>query len=523
MSATQKLLRFGVFELNLDSEELSKSGTLVKLPPQPLKLLALLASHAGQVVARDEIQRQLWVEETFVGFEHGVNKCVNQIRTVLGDNPDHPLYIETVPRRGYRFRRARSLEDHSRAATQGGRVRLRRTEPAAGFDRRSASTRRQALTELWRQPIRRLMPDAGPAAGRRLRSHPLSKSGLGSRELVWPGSAAAVLLVAAIGGGLYWRWRAHKAPALTEKDTIVLADFDNKTGDPVFDDTLKQGLAIQLEQSPFLDLISQGKVNRTLKMMGRSAGDHVTPEVAREVCQRTNSKAMVSGSIAELGSQYVIGLKAVDCDYGRRAGGGAGAGGGQGNGAQGSGRCGDQLAQQAGRVAQLGAEIRHSVGGSDHAIAGGAESLQPGTRRRLLRKGYTPALPFFKRAVELDPNFAMAYAAMAAIYSNLNEAGLCGGECTQGVRAAGEGERTGAVAHRGNLLLDCDGRTGEGGTGVRTVAADLPEGRLAVRRPAAFVYTSLGNWEKALEEAREAMRLEPNDGGQLCQPRRRPT
>ncbi len=103
MSATQKLLRFGVFELNLDTEELFKSGIPIKLPPQPLKLLVLLASRAGQVITRDEIQEQLWVGETFVDFAHGVNKCINQIRTVLGDDADRPIYIETRPRRGYRF------------------------------------------------------------------------------------------------------------------------------------------------------------------------------------------------------------------------------------------------------------------------------------------------------------------------------------------------------------------------------------------------------------------------------------
>jgi eukaryotic-like serine/threonine-protein kinase len=130
----------------------------------------------------------------------------------------------------------------------------------------------------------------------------------------------AAILVAAVGGWLYFR--AHQSathPAttvLTEKDTIVLADFDNKTGDAVFDDTLKQGLSVQLEQSPFLDLLSERKVNQTLKLMGRPAGDRLTPETTREVCQRTGSKAMLTGSIAGLGSQYVIGLKAVNCDTG---------------------------------------------------------------------------------------------------------------------------------------------------------------------------------------------------------------
>jgi DNA-binding winged helix-turn-helix (wHTH) protein len=103
LSDTYRLLRFGVFELNLDLEELRKNGALVKLPPQPFKLLALLASHSGQVVTRDEIQAQLWGNDTFIDFEQGVNKCIKQIRSALSDNPDNPLYLETIPRRGYRF------------------------------------------------------------------------------------------------------------------------------------------------------------------------------------------------------------------------------------------------------------------------------------------------------------------------------------------------------------------------------------------------------------------------------------
>lgn len=103
MSENYRLLRFGVFELNLDLEELRKNGTLMKLPPQPFRLLALMASRSGQLVSRDEIQKQVWGNDTFIDFEQGVNKCIKQIRTALSDNPDSPLYIETVPRRGYRF------------------------------------------------------------------------------------------------------------------------------------------------------------------------------------------------------------------------------------------------------------------------------------------------------------------------------------------------------------------------------------------------------------------------------------
>ncbi len=262
-------------------------------------------------------------------------------------------------------------------------------------------------------------------------------------RLVWIG--AVVLLVAAAGGGLYWRWRAHKAPALTEKDTIVLADFDNKTGDPVFDDTLKQGLAIQLEQSPFLELISQGKVSQTLKLMDRPADAALTPEVAREVCQRTGSKAMLTGSIASLGSQYVIGLKAVNCDTG------------------------DVLAeaqeQAAGKEAVLKAldaaaiSLRSKLGESlssvqkyatplEEATTPSLEALQAysqGEKTMLPRKGTTAALPFYKRAVELDPNFASGLRRHGGRLHQPQRSRAGGGECTQGVRAAGEGERTGAA------------------------------------------------------------------------------
>jgi DNA-binding winged helix-turn-helix (wHTH) protein len=103
MSATHRLLKFGVFELNLDTQELRKFGTNIKLRPQPFRLLALLASHAGQIVTRDEIQEQIWGGDTYVDFEHGMNKCVKQIRTALGDDVNKPVYVETIPRQGYRF------------------------------------------------------------------------------------------------------------------------------------------------------------------------------------------------------------------------------------------------------------------------------------------------------------------------------------------------------------------------------------------------------------------------------------
>jgi hypothetical protein len=233
--------------------------------------------------------------------------------------------------------------------------------------------------------------------------------------------AALILVAAALVGTIYFRSRQAMS-RLTDKDTIVLSDFDNKTGDAVFDDTLKQGLSVQLEHSPFLALVSEQRVNETLKLMGRPAGDRLTPEVTQEVCQRTGSKAMLTGSIAGLGSQYVIGLKAVNCNTG------------------------DVLAeaqeQSAGKEAVLKAleaaavSLRGKLGESLSSVQKYSTPVEAATTPSLealkayslgvkteYAKGGAAALPFYKRAVELDPNLAMAYLCMSSVYWNLNEVG----------------------------------------------------------------------------------------------------
>jgi len=506
VSATQKLLRFGVFELNLDTEELSKSGVRVKLPPQPFKLLVLLASHAGQIVVRDEIQQQLWVGETFVDFEHGVNKCINQIRTVLGDDADHPIYVQTLPRRGYRFvapvvsKTVPAPQPKVLETDPGERSRL----PVLIGGRTGAA----ATTEVAVAGHLDAVPDAKTAAEPTTGVNAAQQTRFrwSRSRFAWIG--LAVLVVAAAGGGLYWRWGEHKVLALTDKDTIVLADFDNKTGDKVFDDTLKQGLAIQLEQSPFLELISQGKVNQTLKLMGRSSGDLVTPEVAREVCQRTGSKAMLAGAIAALGSQYVIGLKAVDCNTG------------------------DVLAEtlepaaakesvlKALDAAAIG--LRSKLGESLNSVQKYATPLEEATTPSLdalqaysqgaktrVVKGDSAALPFFQRAVELDPDFAVAYAGMAVSYINLNEIG----------RAAENARKAYAmrqkVSERERLRIESSYylfATGE----LEKAAQTFELWQQSYPRDGTpytdlnFIYISLGSWDKALEEARGAIRLRPN-------------
>ncbi len=324
---------------------------------------------------------------------------------------------------------------------------------------------------------------------------------------VWKIAVPVLLVVLLVAGGLYYRWH-QQSERLTDKDTIVLSDFDNKTGDPVFDDTLKQGLSVQLEQSPFLDLLSADKVNETLKLMGRPAGDRLTANVTREVCQRTGSKAMLTGSIAGLGSQYVIGLKAVNCNTG------------------------DVLAetqeQAAGKEAVLKAldaaaiRLRGKLGESLSTVEKYATPLAEATtpslealkafslgQKTLYTKEMTAALPFYKRAVELDPNFAMAYARMGSLYVNLTE-------YERGAENARKAyELRDKVSERERFYIE--GRYYQIVTGELEKAAQIYElwQQTYPRDDAPYIVLGgisawLGSSEKALQEYREALRLEPS-------------
>ena len=319
-------------------------------------------------------------------------------------------------------------------------------------------------------------------------------------------SAGILLAIVLIAGGLYLR--SHRSRPLTDKDFIVLSDFTNTTGDTVFDDTLKQGLAVQLEQSPFLDLVSERKVDETLKLMGRKADDRLTPELAREVCQRTGSTAMLTGSIASLGTQYVIGLQAVDC------------------------RTGDVLAeaqeQAAGKESVLKAlaaaavSLRSKLGESLSSLQKYAAPVEEATTPSLealkayslgqktrWEKGETAALPFYKQAVELDPNFAAAYLSMAVSYSNLNEIG----RAAENARKAYELRER--VTERERLNIEAfyywftTGELDKAAQVYELWQRTYPRDYVTYAN-LGFISGSLGNWPRALEEDREAMRLDPS-------------
>ena len=344
-------------------------------------------------------------------------------------------------------------------------------------------------------------PVSPPAVVGAVREPPLRKRW----KLLVP--ATVILAAAAIGGTWYFRSR-HSTARLTEKDTIVLSDFNNKTGDSVFDDTLKQGLSVQLEQSPFLALLSEDTVNETLKLMGRPAGDRLTPEVTREVCQRTGSTAMLTGSIAGLGSQFVIGLKAVNCNTG------------------------DVLAeaqeQAGGKEAVLKAldaaavSLRSKLGESLSSVQKYATPVEEATttslealkayslgRKTAGAKGETAPLPFFKRAVDLDPNFSMAYASMSSFYMDLHEVGR-GVENARKAYALREkvSERE-RFSIEGGYYVRATGELEKAAQTYELWQQTYPRDTVPYIGLGHISHT-LGNWEKALEEFREVLRLAPN-------------
>ena len=317
--------------------------------------------------------------------------------------------------------------------------------------------------------------------------------------------SAAVVLVAAIAGGFYLR--SHRAKPLTDKDTIVLGDFDNKTEDTVFDDALKQALAVELGQSPFLNILSDRKVSQTLRMMGRPTNERITWEVGREVCLRTGSKALLGGTISGLGTHYLIDLTAIACATGDTLA-------REQSEANGKEDVLKALSRASSRLRTKLGESLPSVQKFDVPIEATTSSLEAlrnysvGVRTQH-EKGDAPSILFHKRAIELDPNFALAYAALSVSYLNLNQPSLAVENATKAYQLRDR------VSEREKLRITADyfratGELDKEAQAYELWTAEYPRDT-APHNNLGTNYMGMGQYDKAVAQFQEGLRLNPDN------------
>ena len=465
------LYRFGPFQVNVAAGELLKNGSPVKLQEQPFRLLVVLLEHAGEMVSRAELRNRLWQQDTFVDFDSSLRVAVRKLREALGDDAEHPQYVATIPKQGYRL----LIADVQSDATPAPLPMALSTALATAVDCLSIP------------PIQRAGTPRRPS-----RTWILASALLGAIAV-----AAAVLLFFRHG------------PRPSGHDTVLLSEFVNSTGDPVFDGTLRQGFAIQLEQSPSLSFVSEQRVQQTLGMMGQNADAPLTLALARQVCERIASAAVLGGSIVRLGNRYVLGLRAEECRTGRILA--------------------EEQAQASSKedvlntLGQMASRFRVRLGESLSTVEKHNLLLVEATTPSLdalkayssgwgvlSSSGESAALPFFRHAVEIDSHFAMAYGALGLMYGSIGESALAA-------------ENTSEAYAMRNRLTDkekffisayYDGRvTGNQERALQT----CEEWSQAYPREfgphsflAGFIYPVSGKYEKAVDEGKKMLQLDPD-------------
>jgi eukaryotic-like serine/threonine-protein kinase len=353
-------VRFGVFELDLStgelrSTEVSDPQNKVLLREQLFQVLRMLLEREGKIVTREEIKERLWPDDTVVDFDQSINATIKALRRALGDSADDPRYIETLARRGYRLMPT---------------IEYLKTAPgiAPGEVTEEARPRR----ERWQ----------------------------------WALAAGALIALVALS---VWRYEVYRHRiTLAPTDTIVLADVDNRTNDPVFDDALNNALRYEMEQTPYLNLLGLDKTYATLGQLKLTPTTRISPEIARQICSKTNSRMVIADSIADAGNGYHLEIKALDCGSGATL-------------AEEDAeiRARNQVVHELGATA---ARLRRKIGEPAESLArfnqplekatsASLEALQTGAEGTKLFLAGDPqaALPLYQRGIELDPDLALTY------------------------------------------------------------------------------------------------------------------
>ena len=466
--------QFGPFEVHSSSGELLKNGLRIKLQEQPCRLLVALLERPGEVISREDLRNRLWQDDTFVDFENGLRVAVRKLREALGDDAENPRYVETIPKRGYRFlaaevRRADALH------------------PISSSTETFPSTENKAAGSL----------DVRPKQEARTKWQ---------WSLRWTLVMIALLLIVTTLT-LSSKFRHRKV--LTGKDTVVLADFLNSTGDPLFDGTLRQGFVVQLTQSPFLSLVSDERISQLLALMGKPAATRLTPEIARDICERNASAAVLDGSIAKLGNRYVLGLGAKDC------------------------RSGQVLAEQQSQAAskeevldalsEMSGKFRSQLGESLATVEKHNTRLEDATTASLdafkaystglnvvSSSGEEAAVPFFQKAIELDPQFAAAYAELGVMYGAIGESALSAENTGEAYKLR---DRTSDIERffiTASYYSRVTGNYEKAQQTCEAWAQAYPRDPRPYTYLSAFILPASARYETSVAEARKRLQLDPN-------------
>ena len=470
------VVRFAGFELDTRSGELWGNGHKIPLQDQPFQILRLLTERSGEIVTREEIRSRLWPDDTVVEFDNAVNAAIKKLRIALGDSAEEPRYIETLRRRGYRLM-----------------VPLERPVAREIPEASSAGQEAAAESARWQEANSRV---SATAAG-------------GTRRWQVIASITGVpLVILGLAYGISRR-TTHATAKMTDRDKIVLADFANKTDDPVFSETLRQGLTVQLEQSPFLSLVDEERMQQVLGLMGQPPSAPMTPSIALEACQRSGAAAVIDGSIVRLGSQFVLWLRARDCQNGAVI---------------------DEEQMQAARkedvlgtLSRMSSKFRSRAGEGlatvnklDTPLADATTPSLDALKaysmgsKLLYASGDAAAIPLYQRAIEIDPQFAMAYAMLGRLYGDIAESAKSAESTTKAWqlrRHASDRERFFIDASYEMLV------TGDMEKARRTCevwAQTYPRDPHARGFLSGMIYPMLGKYSEALEEARKMLELDPD-------------
>jgi len=485
-----RLYEFGPFSLNPLKRLVLRGEEPLPLTPKCFDILLALVEHQSEVLVKEELMESVWPDT--VVEEGNLNRNISTLRKVLGESPNDHQYIVTVPGRGYRFvAEVREVFDELPKVT---RHEPRTTNVGESLEFPIDSYGRKAAVQTMPAPsIVRAQP-------------PRRRLFVLRQRLPW---LMAVLATGALVLLVLLRFGFLAKPALDVNDQILIADFSNTTGDSVFDDTLKQAVSFQLSQSPYLNILSDTKVSATLRLMTKPPDTKLTTDVARDLCLRAGGKAYIAGSIARLGAQYVMGLNAIDCQTGNSFAL-----------EQAVANSKEQILNALGGATT---KLRRKLGESLKTVREFDTPLQDATTPSLdALKAYSlglqkdqindaVAVPFFKRAIELDPDFASAYAALAVCYRNLGESGLARDNFTKAF------ELRSHVSEREKLLIAA--RYYNHVTGELQKAIDAyqlwvqayPRDALA-HSNLGSLYGASGQYEKSIAETQEALRLDPDSG-----------